>query len=268
MVESGPQGHQHAGRPDDAVRLYDDVRADEADKPYLPGMSSAWKMPWYDVLGWWHRAGRLHRRTVELAGISAGQHVLDVGCGTGNLLLTVLDAVPDAVVTGLDPDGDALLHAARKARRRVRRRRHPGQVTLVRGYADRLPAADASLDHVVSSLALHHVPMAEKERFAAELVRTLRPGGVVTIVDLDAHGDHGQDGAHQHDGKHATQQHHHRHEHEHEHKHEIGQNQYRADNAEAGIQRLLTAAGLVDAHEVARATFMDTPAMWVQARRP
>ncbi|MCZ2263701.1 methyltransferase domain-containing protein, partial [Isoptericola sp. QY 916] len=71
-------------------------------------MSSAWKMPWYDVQSWWRHAGRLHRRTVEVAGIQPGQRVLDVGCGTGNLALTVLRAVPDAAVTGLDPDGAAL----------------------------------------------------------------------------------------------------------------------------------------------------------------
>jgi ubiquinone/menaquinone biosynthesis C-methylase UbiE len=242
------------------VSLFDDVRPDEADRAYLPGMSSAWKMPWYDVQSWWRHAGRLHRRTVELAGIATGQHVLDVGCGTGNLALTVLREVPDAAVTGLDPDGGALRRAARKARRR-RVGRHGGSLTLVRGFADRLPAADASVDHVLSSLALHHVPMDEKQRFAAELVRVLRPGGRVTIADLDAPGHDGGHGhaAHGHGGRDG---------HRHGGHHEIGANQHREDNADGGIQRLLTDAGLMDAREVGRATFMDTPVLWVQARRP
>jgi ubiquinone/menaquinone biosynthesis C-methylase UbiE len=255
------------------VRLYDDVRPDEADKAYLPGMSSAWKMPWYDVQSWWRHAGRLHARTVGLADVTPGQRVLDVGCGTGNLLLTVLREVPDAVVTGLDPDGAALRRAARKIRRRRWfSRGSGGEVTLVRGYADRLPAADGSIDHVVSSLALHHVPLAEKERFAAELMRVLRPGGRVTIADLDAPGGHGDDhgghdhGGHDHGGHRGGAGHQRRRAHQ--HGHEIGRNQHREDNADGGIQRLLTQAGLLDAHEVARATFMDTPVMWVQARRP
>ncbi|MFI2105353.1 class I SAM-dependent methyltransferase [Isoptericola sp. NPDC019693] len=254
------------------VRLFDDVRPDEADRAYLPGMSSAWKMPWYDVQSWWRRAGRLHRRTVELAGIGRGQHVLDVGCGTGNLSLAVLRAVPDAAVTGLDPDGAALRRAARKARRRRVGRR--GSLTLVRGFADRLPAPDAGVDHVLSSLALHHVPMDEKRRFAAELARVLRPGGTVTIADLDAPGhDGGHDGGHgphgeQHGGHGTGHGQERGHGHGNHRRHEIGVNQHRADNADGGIQRLLTDAGLADAREVGRGTFMDTPVMWVQARRP
>jgi SAM-dependent methyltransferase len=249
------------GDPRGGVRLFDDVHPDEAGRAFLPGMSSAWKMPWYDVQSWWRRAGLLHRRTVTLAGITGGQHVLDVGCGTGNLLLTVLREVPDVVVTGLDPDGAALRRAARKLRRRRR------SATLVRGFADRLPADDGSLDHVVSSLALHHVPMDEKRRFAAEIVRTLRPGGTVTIADLDApdHADDGHGSEHGHGHGHGHGNGHGR---GHRHGHEIGRNQHREDNADGGIQRLLTEAGLAGAQEIGRASFMDTPVIWVQARRP
>lgn len=246
--------------PGRGVRLFDDVRADEADRAYLPGMRRAWLMPWYDVQSRLRRADRLHRTTVELAGVAPGQHVLDVGCGTGNLLLAVLRATPDAVATGLDPDGAALRRAARKARRRGFGRR--GDVTLVRGFADRLPAADGSQDHVVSSLALHHVPMDEKRRFAAELVRVLRPGGLVTVADLDAPHDHGHNGDDGHGDAHGRA-----HGHWSRHRHEIGQHQHREDNADGGIERLLTDAGLVDAREARRATFMDTPVLWIQARR-
>lgn len=260
----------------DGVRLFDDVRPDEAAKAYLPGMRRAWLMPWYDVHSAFHRAGRLHRRTVELAGITSGQHVLDVGCGTGNLALTVLRTIPDAVVTGVDPDGAALRRAARKARRR--RVGRTGRLTLVRGFADRLPATDASLDHVVSSLALHHLPREEKERFAAELVRVLRPGGWVTIADLGGNGDHGTHGTHGGHGDEHGRSHRHGDRHGHggdEHgagwrrrRHEVGSQGYREDNADAGIERLLTAAGLQDAREVSRTTLMDTEVLTVRARRP
>lgn len=41
--------------------------------------------------------------------------VLDVGCGTGTLAIGMASRIPGALVTGLDPDTEALAIAARKA---------------------------------------------------------------------------------------------------------------------------------------------------------
>ncbi|WP_278236050.1 methyltransferase domain-containing protein [Isoptericola sp. AK164] len=236
------------------VRLIDDVRPEESDHDFLPGMRRAWLMPWYDLTARLRGVHRLYRRTVEIAGITAGQHVLDVGCGTGNLSREVLRATPDAVVTGLDPDGDSLRRAARKLRRR-----RSGDVTLIRGFAHRLPVPDASQDHVVSSLALHHVPLAEKQQLAAELVRVLRPGGLVTIADFagDHAGDHaaGHGRGHRHGGE------------GHQPGHGPGSTAYDADNADGGIEKLLTAAGLEDARALERMPLLGDSVVFVQARR-
>lgn len=224
------------------IRMVDDVRPDESDHEYLPVRTHGRLMPWYDLSARFRRLGRLYRRTVELAHVGPGEHVLDVGCGTGNLSREVLRATPDAVVTGLDPDGDALRRAARKLRRR-----RGGEVTLVRGFAHRLPVPDASQDHVVSSLALHHVPAPEKERLAAEIARVLRPGGRVTVADLggDHASGHGHGRWHPHDG-----------------------GTHDADNADGGIERLLTAAGLADARTHGQLPMLGDSVVFVQARRP
>lgn len=234
------------------VRMLDDVRPDESDHEFLPAMSRSWLVPWYDLTARLRGLGRLYRRTVELARIRPGQRVLDVGCGTGNLSREVLRAAPDAVVTGLDPDGESLRRAARKLRRRRR-----GEITLVRGFAHRLPVPDASQDHVVSSLALHHVPAAEKERLAAEIARVLRPGGRVTVADFG--GDHAS--AHGHGAPSA-------HEAASEHGHGPGSGTHDADNADGGIERLLTAAGLADARTLERMPMLGDSVVFVQASRP
>ncbi|MFV2144008.1 class I SAM-dependent methyltransferase [Isoptericola sp. G70] len=252
------------------VRMLDDVRPDEADHDFLPGMRRGWMIPWYDVVARFRGLDRLYRRTVEVAAVGPGQHVLDVGCGTGNLSREVLRAAPDAVVTGLDPDGDSLRHAARKLRRRRR-----GEVTLVRGFAHRLPVPDASQDHVVSSLALHHVPAEEKERLAGEIARVLRPGGRVTIADFagdhaSAH-EHASEGSPGHGDDGGT--HHGQHDHgpgrghRHQPGHGPGSRTHDADNADGGIERLLTAAGLADARTVERMPLLGDSVIFVQAHR-
>ncbi|MFD7021731.1 class I SAM-dependent methyltransferase [Promicromonospora sukumoe] len=180
------------------VRITDPRTPEERGREFLPGMARPWLLPFYDAFTRLSRVRPLHDRAAALADVAPGESVLDLGCGTGNLSLAVLRAQPAARVTGLDPDAAALRVAARKASRR----RVP--LTLVQGFADRLPVDDGSLDHVVSALALHHVPDEARVRFGQEAYRALRPGGTVTIVDFGgADGASGADGGEGH-GAHDT----------------------------------------------------------------
>ncbi|GAA2758956.1 class I SAM-dependent methyltransferase [Actinopolymorpha rutila] len=172
------------------VRIVDQRAPEDHGRPFLPGAGKTWLLPFYDTFSRLADVRRLHERVAQLAGIAPGQTVVDVGCGTGNLSLAVLAAQPDAHVTGLDPDDDALRRAARKAQRRG------VSLTLARGYADRIPAEDATLDHVISSLALHHVDDDGRAGFAYDALRALRPGGKVTVVDFGGPAS-GTDGTHQ-----------------------------------------------------------------------
>lgn len=226
-------------RPASDVRILDQRTAEEHDRPFLPGMGKTWLLPLYDTFSRLSGVRALHERGVAHADIGPGAAVLDVGCGTGNLSLAVLAAQPDAHVTGLDPDGAALRRAARKTRRRG------VSLTLVQGYADRLPAADASLDHVVSSLALHHVDDDGRDGFAREALRSLRPGGRVTIVDFGGPEAADEHGGHRHGmAAHALQ-----------HlprrlRSRVAQGPVVARNLGDALPALLAAAGFTDAGEV------------------
>ncbi|MFC4613621.1 class I SAM-dependent methyltransferase [Cellulomonas algicola] len=225
------------------VTLVDDL-ADDAVTPYLPPTGRVSLLPFYDVLSAVTGVRRRHARLVGLAGIRAGDRVLDLGCGTGNVALLVARTIPGTVVTGLDPD----LPALRRATRKARRARVP--LTFVRGYGQAIPLPDASVDHVVSALALHHVPEGDRDATAEEVARVLRPGGRVTILDFGGHGHGGHSLVRSHLPRFGA----------------AAADGLRA-NVDDGLVRLLAGAGLVDAREVASGRLIGADLTFVGARK-
>jgi ubiquinone/menaquinone biosynthesis C-methylase UbiE len=148
------------------------------ERPFLPGLRRSWLLPLYDPLTRLLGIRRVHSRLLDQAGVRPGHRVLEIGCGTGNLLLAAKRSQPAATVVGVDPDLTALARAQRKAHRREL------AVQLDRGYADELPYADDSVDVVLSSFMLHHVPADRREPAMREVRRVLRPGGALHLVDI------------------------------------------------------------------------------------
>lgn len=106
------------------------------------------------------------------------RRVLEVGCGTGELLRCVARRFPAAEVTGLDPDASALAIAEEK----VRAEALPAR--FAPGRAERLQFPEGSFDLVISSLMLHHLDTAAKKDALREWRRVLVPGGVLLLVDF------------------------------------------------------------------------------------
>lgn len=94
---------------------------------------------------------------------------LDVGCGTGRKAGTLLGL--GCEVTGVDLT-PAMLDVARES--------HPS-AEFREGTFEALPVDDASVDLVVSGLAVCHA--VDLEPVFAEMARVLRPGGVILIAD-------------------------------------------------------------------------------------
>lgn len=153
---------------------------------YLPAAGRDAYLPFYDVLTISLGVGAIHRNLIRQAGIGAGQRVLEIGCGTGNLTLRTARTHPDAEVLGTDPDPLALARAERKIRGRK-------GIRFERAYAQDLPYADGSADRVLSALMLHHLDDETKTATVAEVTRVLRPGGSLHIADFtgEIHGMHG-----------------------------------------------------------------------------
>jgi arsenite methyltransferase len=116
------------------------------------------------------------------------EHILDIGCGRGAVLMIAAQHLTTGRVVGVDlwkrddQSGNAIEAAARNA--------------AAEGVADRvelrtadmttLPFEDAGFDAVLSNIAIHNVKGRGRDKVMEEAVRVLRPGGRLMIADLAA----------------------------------------------------------------------------------
>lgn len=156
-------------------------------KGYLPAAGRDWALPFYDPVVRLLGIDRTRQTLIEQAAIGQADCVLEIGCGTGSLLIRVKQQHPNASVVGLDPDPLALERARRKGKAAGL------SIQLDRGFSDDMPYPDASFDRVLSSFMFHHLPRDAKASTMREVRRVLRPGGSLHLVDF-AGGQSGQRG--------------------------------------------------------------------------
>ncbi len=113
---------------------------------------------------------------IAKAALKDGAVVADVGTGTG---FVAAGLAPHASkVYGFDASSE-MLEAARKNLASF------SNVELKQSAGDALPVPEATLDGVFANMYLHHAP--DPLKAITEMVRTLKPGGVLCITDLDTH---------------------------------------------------------------------------------
>lgn len=127
------------------------------------------------------REGSFREKLLRLARLAPGEHVLDVGCGTGTLAIAAKRQVgPSGAVCGIDASAEMLVRACKKAGKAG------VEVVFKDGAAQALPFADTQFDAVLSTLMLHHLPGKARQQCAGEIRRVLKPGGRVLAVDFGA----------------------------------------------------------------------------------
>jgi demethylmenaquinone methyltransferase/2-methoxy-6-polyprenyl-1,4-benzoquinol methylase len=113
------------------------------------------------------------RRAVRESGVGPGAQVLDVGCGTGDLIMDFARRLPGLKGEGLDFSAGMLARAKAKDR---------WNLHFTQGSALQLPYADHSFDAVVSAWVLRSIT--DPQRFFSEMARTAKPGAKVLVLEL------------------------------------------------------------------------------------
>jgi SAM-dependent methyltransferase len=108
--------------------------------------------------------------------------VADLGCGSGVILSEILMMKPLWTGHGLDISREAVAYA----RRLAEHKRVADRTSFRTGDVARLPYADESLDLVIASEIIEHMP--EPESVVGEIARVLRPGGrLILTMPIESH---------------------------------------------------------------------------------
>jgi ubiquinone/menaquinone biosynthesis C-methylase UbiE len=146
------------------------------EERYIPAMGLRWLTPLYDPLTKFFGLAKVKEKLIANSKISEGQRVLDIGCGTGTLLQMIRQTEPNTELVGLDGDPKILQIAKEKTKNL--------NIRFDQAMAYELPYPDASYDRVLSSLVFHHLSTTNKQRAFREILRVLRPGGLMVIADF------------------------------------------------------------------------------------
>jgi SAM-dependent methyltransferase len=115
---------------------------------------------------------RAMRRALRVAALLPGARVLDVGCGTGRWIRRFAEMGFQPI--GIDPTLGMLDLA---------RHRAPAD-QLTAGIAQQLPFADASFNCVSDVTVVQHIPLGIQSQALREMVRVLKPGGSLILLEL------------------------------------------------------------------------------------
>lgn len=133
----------------------------------------------YNFQNFLNGASFVYSKITMLIELKRGKKVLDIGCGTGTLLFRLRQRYGSGVLLcGIDPSED-MISIAQKRNKKLQ-----SQINFQLGVGEAIPFKNNSFDVVLSSLAMHHLPLETKAQVAREARRVLKPDGRLLITDF------------------------------------------------------------------------------------
>ncbi len=130
---------------------------------------------------------RLRDRWLAELGLRGHEHLLDVGCGRGLMLIGAARRLPDGRAFGVDlwRTVDQSGNDEQVTRANARAEGVEDRIEVHTADMLALPFPDATFDAVVSTWAIHNLPTAADRRAALdEILRVVKPKGRILIADI------------------------------------------------------------------------------------
>jgi len=122
----------------------------------------------------------LRRRIIsELKTIGPTGSLIDIGCGTGNLLVEIANKYNALDLTGMDISDEIL----EQANNFIKERNLEKKIELKIGSTEDIPFSDNTFDIAVSSLSLHH--WVNPQKAFSEIFRIIKKNGSLLIFDFN-----------------------------------------------------------------------------------
>jgi ubiquinone/menaquinone biosynthesis C-methylase UbiE len=121
----------------------------------------------------------LRRRIItELKNYDLKGRLVDIGCGSGNLIVQIAKNFEDVDLLGHDIPNEVLEFA----KKRATIHKVNGRVKFGTGNVENIPLLDNSVDFIISTLSLHH--WNDPIKALKELIRILKKDGLLIIFDF------------------------------------------------------------------------------------
>jgi len=145
---------------------------------FIPALRFHWLTPLYDkIVSFTSQEEQFKDILLNEADLADNHTLLDIGCGSGTLVINAALRNGACIIHGLDADENILKTAHHKSQQ------NDVKIHFKQGYSTELPYPDNHFDRVFSSLLFHHLSLDSKIRTLKEIYRVLKPGGEFYFAD-------------------------------------------------------------------------------------